>query len=157
MCDHQSEEGETYPETSLSSQLGISQASCPMDNNRNIPSANEALKVRVGYVLHYGTERFLFTLNPSKQGCACRIHKSQKLPKVPFSTEHSTLGWHQFTQQNFRAEPLNRFPPRQCGMSQESGRAKSPRSQNSRNGAGMRNPCTQARRSPASLGPDLPV
>lgn len=73
MCDHQSEEDETHPETSLSlslsSQLGINQASCPRDNNRNIPIANGALKVRVGYVLHYGTERLLFTLSPSKQGC----------------------------------------------------------------------------------------
>lgn len=68
MCDNQSEEGEKHSETSLSSQLGINQASCPMDN-RNIPSANEALKVRVGYILHYRTERLLFTLNPSKQDC----------------------------------------------------------------------------------------
>lgn len=72
-------------------------------------------------------QRGFFSLSvPPSKAVACRIHKSQKLPKVPFSTEHSTLGWHQFTQKNFRAEPLSRFPPRQCGMSQESGRAKSP-------------------------------
>lgn len=37
--------------------------------------------------------------------------KSQKFPKVLFSTEHSTLGWRQSTQQNFRAGLLRCFPP----------------------------------------------
>lgn len=52
---------------------------------------------------------FSLSISQSKAG-ACRVHKSQKLQKVSFSTEHSTLGYCQSTQQNFRAGTLGCFP-----------------------------------------------